>query len=242
MPSTPASPATTVAQLLADPPMVHGPAESNDLITHGLLPVVLEYLEANVAPGDRTLETGCGLSTIVFAMRGAQHTCIVPNPQEVDRVRGWLADHGISDATLTFLTEPSERVLPTRDLGELDLVLIDGSHSFPQVFLDWFYVQEALKIGGAVIVDDVHVWTGRVLRDFLDAEPEWSIERRFQGRTVAIRKIAATDPDKVWFEQPYVERKTRAKVMGRARMAADLLREGETDELARRLKAMLGRG
>ncbi len=88
-------------------------------------------------------------------------------------------------------------MLPALDLGELDLVLIDGSHSFPQVFIDWFYVQEALKVGGAVIVDDVHVWTGRVLRDFLEAEPEWSLERRFQGRTVAIRKVARTNPTKI---------------------------------------------
>jgi hypothetical protein len=92
-----------------------------------------------------------------------------------------------------------------------------------------------------VIVDDVHVWTGRVLRDFLEAEPEWSLERRFQGRTVAIRKVARTNPDKIWFEQPYVERKTRAKVMGRARMAVDLIREGDTGELAKRVKATLGR-
>lgn len=241
MSSTPTPPDTTLARLLADPPLVHGPEGGNDLITHGLLPVVLEYIEANVQPGDRTLETGCGLSTILFAMRGAEHTCIVPNPPEVDRVRGWLADHGVSDATLTFHTEPSERVLPTLDLGELDLVLIDGSHSFPQVFIDWFYVQDALKVGGGVIVDDVHVWTGRVLRDFLEAEPEWSLERRFQGRTVAIRKVARTNPDKIWFEQPYVERKTRAKVMGRARMAVDLLREGDTEELKKRMKATLGR-
>jgi hypothetical protein len=236
--STPA--ATTLRELLADPPLVHGPEGGNDLITHGLLPVVLQYLEQTVQPGWRTLETGCGLSTILFALRGAQHTCIVPNQPEVDRVSAWLRDHGVAGPAPDFRVEPSERVLPAAELGELDLVLIDGSHSFPQVFLDWFYTQQALKVGGTLIVDDVHVWTGRVLRGFLEAEPEWALAKRFQGRTVAFRKIAPTDPDKIWFEQPYVERRTRAPVLGRARMAADLIRERDFGELAARLRALGG--
>ena len=230
--------ATTLRDLLADPPLVHGPEGGNDLSTHGLLPGVREFLEQHVPPGHRTLETGCGLSTILFALRGAEHTCIVPNPPEVDRVRTWCEGHGVDHTSLTFHTEPSERVLPTTALGELDLVLIDGSHSFPQVFIDWFYTQAALKVGGTLIVDDVHVWTGRVLRGFLEAEPEWELVKRFQGRTVAFRKIAETDPDKIWFEQPYVERRTRAKIVGRARMAADLVREGELGELTKRLRAL----
>ena len=234
--------AKTLSDLLADPPLVHGPEGGNDLITHGLLPVVLEHIEQSVHPGHRTLETGCGLSTILFALRGAEHTCIVPNQPEVDRVRQWCEDHGVDHSRLTFHVEPSERVLPTADLGELDLVLIDGSHSFPQVFVDWFYTQEALKVGGTLLVDDVHVWTGRVLRGFLEAEPEWELERRFQGRTVAFRKRAPVNPDKIWFEQPYVEKRTRAKVLGRARMAADLVREGEFDELKSRVKALRGGG
>jgi hypothetical protein len=228
----------TVRDLLADPPLLHGPAGTDELLTHGLLPVVLEFIEQQVQPGHRTLETGCGLSTILFALRGAEHTCIVPDPVEVERVRAWCDGHGIDHSALTFRVETSERVLPGADLGALDLVLIDGSHSFPQVFLDWFYTQEALRVGGILVVDDVHVWTGRVLRDFLAAEPEWELVERFQGRTVAFRKVAATDPDKIWFEQPYVARRTNAKILGRARMAAALVREGEFSELARRLRAL----
>jgi hypothetical protein len=49
-----------------------------------------------------------------------------------------------------------------------------SSHSFPQVFIEWFYTASALKVGGHLLVDDVHVWTGHVLRDFLLDEPEWT--------------------------------------------------------------------
>ena len=240
MPETQQSARRGLTELLADPPLVHGPEGGNDLITHGLLPVVLEFLDTRVQPGWRTLETGCGLSTILFTMRGAEHTCIVPSQVEVDRVREWCDAHDVDHSATTFHVDVSERVLPTADLGELDLVLVDGSHSFPQVFLDWFFVSSALTVGGLLVVDDVHLWTGRVLRDFLRAEPEWTLERRFQGRTVAFRKTAPTDPDKIWFEQPYVARRSSAKVLGRARMAAELVREGEFAELAKRLRALRG--
>lgn len=230
--------ATSLKDVLADPPLVHGPEGGNDLLTHGLLPVVLEFIEQTVQPGHRTIETGCGLSTILFAIRGAEHTCIVPYQHEVDRVRDWCESHGVDASKLNFVVGHSERYLPSADLGELDLVLVDGSHSFPQAFIDWFYTQDALKIGGTLIVDDVHVWTGRVTRDFLEAEPEWELLKRFHGRTVAFAKRGEIDPDKVWYEQAYVEKRTKAKVLGRARMAADMIREGDFRELGQRIKAM----
>jgi hypothetical protein len=231
--------AATLADLLADPPLVHGPEGSNELLTHGLLPNALAWIEANVRPGQRTLETGCGLSTCLFAIRGAQHTCVVPNQPEVDRIAAWCESHGVDASRLDFRVEPSERVLPQLSTGPLDLVLVDGSHSFPQVFLDWFYTQEALEVGGTLIVDDVHVWTGRVLRDFLAAEPEWELIEQWSGRTVAFRKVAKVDTDRLWTDQPYVWKRTQPGVAGRARMATAMLRSGEYGEVARRVRAVL---
>src|SRR4051812_19996956 len=181
---------TTLQDVLADPPLVHEWMSTDGLMTHGLLPDALAYLEATVTPGQRTLETGSGLSTITFALRGAEHTCIVPDPAEPERIRAYCQRRGIDTGGLRFHVAPSERALPTLQLDPLDLVLIDGSHSFPQVFIDWLYVQTALKVGGTLIVDDVHIWTGKVLRDFLRSEPEWELEERWAGRTATFRKIA----------------------------------------------------
>lgn len=231
-------PVATLKDLLADPPLLHGPDGSNDLLTHGLLPPALAFIEAEVNPGDRTLETGSGLSTIVFALRGADHLSVVPQAQEETRFQEYCAAQGIDASKVRFDLRRSEDVLPTVDLGQLDLVLIDGSHSFPQVFIDFFYTQRALKTGGWLVVDDVHVWTGRVLRDFLIAEPEWELVHRWQGRTVAFRKLRDTDPDKVWVDQAYVTKRTAAKVLGRARMTVDLLREGDVKEVVKRVKAL----
>ncbi|WP_165372420.1 class I SAM-dependent methyltransferase [Nocardioides iriomotensis] len=211
------------------------------MITHGLIRPALEFIESTVQPGWRTLETGSGLSTIAFAMTGSDHLVIVPNAEEEQRIRAFCADNGVDTTQVRFVIDFSERALPTLDVGEIDCYLIDGSHSFPQVFIDWFYVRTNLRVGGWLIVDDVHVWTGRVLRDFLKAEPGWEVVHQWSGRTVAFRKTAE-NADRDWSEQRFVERRTRAETIGRVRMAAALAREGEFTEILKRTRALLPGG
>jgi len=231
----------TLQQLLQDAPAIHGGSDGNELLTHGLLEEALRLLDREVRPGSRTLETGSGYSTILFAMKGAEHTCVVPNQAEIDRILAYCDRRAIDASRLTFCVDTSERVLPELDTGRLDLVLIDGSHSFPQVFIDWFYTAEALKVGGHLLVDDVHLWTGRVLRDFLVAEPEWTLVDELGGRTAVIRKVGEVDPDRLWMDQPYVVKKTRLGAPVVARQSVSMLRHGHARDLAERVKSVARR-
>lgn len=236
---------TSAAQMLdtvlADPPTVHVDDVSGVATTFGLLPAALHWIVERVGAGDRTLETGCGLSTIAFAMTGAEHTCVVPEASEPERIRAYCAARGISTERCTFVVERSEEYLPRADgLGPLDVVLIDGSHSFPQVFIDWFYVADALAVGGHVIVDDTHVWTGHLLRDFLAAEQEWEIATEWYGRSVALRKVAETDRDKLWLDQPYVAARSSVPHQ-RRRTAADLARAREWGVLREKSASAISR-
>ena len=229
----------TLADVLRDAPALHGPAGADALLTHGLLDEALGFIDRSVRDGDRTLETGSGYSTILFALRGAEHVCITPSQPEVDRIRAYCAQRGIPTDRLSVHVDVSERVLPGLDLGRLDLVLIDGSHSFPQAFLDWFFTASALKVGGLLVVDDVHVWTGKVLRDFLVAEPEWELLDEFGGRTAILRKTAQTDPDRVWVDQPYVKRHSSLGARMMARQSLSMIRHGHTRDLLRRAAGVL---
>jgi predicted O-methyltransferase YrrM len=229
----------TLADVLRDAPALHGPAEADVLLTHGLLEEALRFIDRSVRDGDRTLETGSGYSTILFALRGAEHVCITPSQPEIDRIRAYCGQRGILTDRLSVHVDVSERVLPHLDLGQLDLVLIDGSHSFPQVFLDWFYTASALRVGGHLIVDDVHVWTGKVLRDFLVAEPEWELLDEFGGRTAILRKTAQTDPDRLWIDQPYVRRHSYLGARMMARQSLSMLRHGHSRDLLRRARGVL---
>jgi predicted O-methyltransferase YrrM len=217
--------------VLRDAPGIHGQEDAGELLTYALVPEALRLIERVVKAGGRTLETGAGHSTIVFIAAQCEHTCIVPDPVEVDRIRAYCEQAGASTERVSFHVGPSERLLPSLDLPELDVVLIDGSHSFPQVFIDWFYTAGALRKGGVLLIDDVHLWTGRVLRDFLRDEPEWEMVDELGGRTSVFRKMAEVDLDKLWVDQRYVARKSHLGPVSWLRMSASMLRHGHARDL-----------
>jgi hypothetical protein len=191
--------------LLNDPPRLHQDG-AGETVSWGLLEEVLHFIEGEVQPGAATLETGAGLSTILFALVGADHTCITPNGAEVERIAAYCREHGIATDGLRFHVAGSEAVLPQLEPTPLALVLIDGRHAFPTPFIDWYYTAERLKVGGVLIVDDTQLWTGAVLRDFLLTEPEWALRAEFSTRAVAFTKLRAGSHRKEWNDQPYVVR------------------------------------
>jgi hypothetical protein len=75
-------------------------------------PHTLREIQRSVSKGMRTLETGCGASTVVFAARGAQHTIVSPTHDEHERVRIYLGEVGIDSSQLTFEVGFSDEVLP----------------------------------------------------------------------------------------------------------------------------------
>jgi hypothetical protein len=197
-----------LSALLRDAPAFH--------VDEGLRPVslqasrdVLEAIDTAVRPGWHTLETGAGVSTVLFALRGAEHVCVTPAAAEVERIRAWCAARGIDLARVRFEVARSELVLPRLELPALDLVLIDGGHGFPTPFVDWQYTAPRLRVGGLLIVDDIQLWTGAVLRDFLAEEPGWRIRDEFPMRAVVFQKTADTPELPEWFAQPYVARRSR---------------------------------
>ena len=216
--------APAIEELLAHPPILHGS------VTHGLTDAALRWIAALPAPL-RTLETGCGLSTVVFAARGDEHTCITYAQSEEDAVRGYCEKQGIDLGTVTFVIERSEVALPRLADDPLDMVLIDGSHAFPHVFVDWMYSAPRLEVGGSLVIDDVHLWTGKVLREFLASEPEWELLDEWGGRTTAFRKRSET-PFRDWYEQPFVLRRS-TPLATRLRMSRSLLRQGDIATLRR---------
>jgi predicted O-methyltransferase YrrM len=192
--------------LLADPPKLHVD-RSGKPTSWRVSDDLLHALDASLFDRARTLETGAGLSTILFAMRGCEHTAVVPDGAQAERIRAWCRGNGISTDRLEFILEPSEVALPTLAPDPLDVVLIDGAHGFPIPFLDWQYAGRRLKVGGALIIDDTQIWTGSVLRDFLAAESQWEIvsSARFE---FAVARRVSEGPVGEWIDQQYVVRRS----------------------------------
>jgi len=197
-------------EVLADPPKPHGDSRGGFMVM-GLTEPALKFIYENVDQSCVTLETGCGLSTVVFALTGSRHTVIAPAPTEFEITRAYCRDRGIAVSQIDFITEPSQRALPDLELAPLDLVLIDGGHGFPTPYIDWFYTAGKLKKGGFLLVDDVWVWSCQILRDFLVEQPHWEFVTEFEGRTAIFKKIKDGSEWLEWTQQPRVARGGRLK-------------------------------
>jgi hypothetical protein len=168
----------------------------------GLAWPALEWLEAAVDPGMSTLETGAGASTIVFAARGASHVAISPSADEHERIVGYCREHGIPTERIAFIAESSHSGLRDRwEETTLDVVLIDGAHSFPFPVLDWSFVAPHMRAGAWLLVDDAYQPAVNVLVRYLRAHPSWRLERVLGHRTPLFRKLDDSGLDGEWNDE-----------------------------------------
>jgi predicted O-methyltransferase YrrM len=185
-------------------PQIHRTPEGVEM-DMSLSPDVLDFLLENIPPDAATLETGCGLSTILFAHLSRRHTVITPISPEFDTVQQVCRENGIKTDGLDFRAASSDYVLPRLETEPLDLVLIDGRHGFGFTVVDWFYSAAMLKVGGLMVVDDCWLWPPRVVSELLAEQPEWEQVRTFgePPRTSVFRKLAEGGERGDWNEQPY---------------------------------------
>jgi hypothetical protein len=194
--------------LLSAPPKLHGP---DGQTTDGwrLDDAAVLFLESHVQHQMRTIETGAGVSTIVFAIKASRHTCVVPDRQVVRRIRRYCASVGLSLQSVDFVLDRSEYVLPRLKTAGYDFALIDGRHGFPAPFIDWFYIANRLRRGGLLLIDDTWIWTCDVLARFLDATPGWQRCAALPHSVVFLKEDGDAQHAE-WVDQPFVYRKSPA--------------------------------
>jgi hypothetical protein len=181
-----------VPRLLNDRPVFH----SGGTKRWDCLPATLEWIQQSVHDGDRTLETGCGASTVVFASGGAYHTAISPEAEEHRRVLAYCGEVGIDTSRLSFNAGFSDLVLPNlcRD-RVLDLAFIDGAHSFPFPAVDWHYVTRALKVGGHLLVDDVPIPAVACVLRYMQSDPSWRLDQVLDQRAACLTLVTEPAPE-----------------------------------------------
>lgn len=166
-------------------PLIHG-EQQTDCFSLSL--EALQWLEEHVEPSMRTLETGSGASTVVFASRGSRHTAISPRATEHEAIRAYCEAQGIDVSGLTFVADSSHTAL-ARESEPIDLALIDGAHGFPYPVLDWFEIQGKLREGGMLLVDDSYIPTVNMLVRYLRHSSDWEYIGAPGGRTTVFRKL-----------------------------------------------------
>ena len=198
------------AQLIQERPKLHCAHDGATCLESaaanwGLYPQILQWLADHLRPGFRTLETGCGYSTIVFALRSCRHHAVSPFPEEHRCINEWCQKHGASVETVTYHAGPSQRVLPAMEPTPLDLVLIDGNHAVPMPLIDYYYTADRLVEGGLLLVDDVQLRSVQQLCDFLDTEkPRWQFEEQVGGTRIYRKCVEGRVIEGIgWHRQPF---------------------------------------
>ena len=228
----------TLEELLKDSPRLH--RIGSEPISYRLADRALLFIDQTVNENSQTLETGAGISTILFAIKKANHTCIVPDPDLVSRISSYCARMMVSVGRIDFRIDKSERTLPVLPIDQLDLVLIDGSHAFPTPFIDWYYTADRLRVGGMMMIDDTQLWTGHALKRFLIQEPEWELVEDVSARTAIFVKQKEYNHEKWWGQQAYVVQNSKWLIRAsEVRQALEMLGQREFGKLIEKVNARI---
>jgi predicted O-methyltransferase YrrM len=189
-----------ITRMIADEPAFHSGGTRAWLA----LPATLELLAEQIAPGSVTVETGAGASTVVFAALGTEHVAISPASDEHRRIGEYCETIGVNHDRVSFRAQRSDDAIA--ELGpdvRFDAAFIDGRHSFPQPVVDFHLIEQRLRVGGLLVLDDVPIPAVGVLHAFLVGSPDWEFVRLADDRAGAYRKLADADSDDNWRRQPF---------------------------------------
>jgi predicted O-methyltransferase YrrM len=191
-------------RLLRDPPVVHAMdfSANPELGLWSTDPDCYAFLADNTRPGTRSLETGAGLSTVLFAALGARHTCVTPSKEEADRVMEYCRTREIDTSAVVFALGRSDEILPRLE-GDLDVVFVDGNHGFPAPVIDWFYAGGRLVAGGLFVLDDIQLPAVAHLTFVLDRDPGWAVAPRSR-KWSAWRRLDGCRMGQDWFDQRWL--------------------------------------
>jgi Methyltransferase domain len=110
-------------------------------------------------------------------LNGCQHISIAPDPGEGDRIKQYCLQNGLP-INFTFIAESSAKALPSliATIPSLDFVFIDGAHRYPFAEIDYHFTEQKLKVGGYMVIDDVHMPSVKQLYRFLKKEKNWKLD------------------------------------------------------------------
>jgi hypothetical protein len=186
-----------VAELERLPPDWHGAG----LISAAALRGMARHAGGGVA---RSAETGSGRSTLLLSHLSSDHTVFsVDASGSISRVRESTL---LRRQSVRFIEGPSQLTLPRHRFdGPLDLVLLDGLHSYPAPDIDYFYLYPYLSKGALLIVDDIHIPMVRNLYRFLREDAMFFLVE-VAAHTAFFRRTSAPTFDRLagdWFDQAY---------------------------------------
>jgi len=165
---------------------------------------------------ERTAETGCGKSTILFSNLSEHHTvfCIDDRSDgERSSVRYFESSALTRRQAIRCVFGPTQLTLPRyTHTGPYDCVLLDGPHGYPFPELEYYFFYPHLRQGGFLLVDDVQIPSIGRFADFLQ-EDEMFEPVELVGTTAVFRRTSAETFSPIgdgWWTQRFNRRRIPA--------------------------------
>jgi FkbM family methyltransferase len=140
-----------------------GGARRAGTLASGPLRAIEGYLRYHFAGRSiKTVETGCGASTILFSRYAERHLAFCYDDRNEDNSSVDFATSfpGFNADAVEWIFGPTQRTIFSRPLQDpVDLILIDGPHGYPFPELEYFAFYPWVKPGGILIVGDIHIPT-----------------------------------------------------------------------------------
>ena len=160
---------------------------------------------------ERTLETGCGRSTLALSHLSAQHlvfTCKSHGTEakDDDSYTRVISSPLLNAASTQFVLGPTQKTLPRHEFtAPFDFILLDGPHSYPFPELEYYFVYPHLKPGGYLIIDDIWIPSLYNMYALLREDPMFCVHKVVANTAFLMRTDAPTfDPfGDDWMAQPY---------------------------------------
>jgi precorrin-6B methylase 2 len=143
-------------------------------------------------PFRRSVETGCGGSSIVLSQASERHVAFAI--EGADGTIGELRKRSdLRTENVTFVEGETKDTLPGyRFEGDLDLVLLDGPHAYPMPQIEFAYLFPRIRLGGWLVLDDIQIPSVYELFHFLERESSVVLEE-VVVRTAFFRKTGVVE-------------------------------------------------
>ena len=178
-------PGRAVAKKIIDEvsPFFH---ESGSLFPEVLWKIFDEHQDAQARV---SVETGCGLSTLLLSNLSERHTAFtVPHGNSLQNTQ---AHPYMRSETTKFVIGPSQVMVPRWQFSDpVDFALLDGPPAYPFPDLEYYFIYPHIRTGGVLVIDDIHIPTIHRLYEFLRDDEMW--EHRGDARTTAFFRRTAS--------------------------------------------------
>ncbi|WP_293154193.1 MULTISPECIES: glycosyltransferase [unclassified Microcoleus] len=174
-----------IDRVLADIKNLPGDFQPAGALPHTVLEAIANY--AKDYPINNSLETGCGVSTLLLSnISKINHKCFAFPRGDLDTVK---LSPLLNKNTIEFIEGATQKKLPHYSFSEkLQLVLIDGAHGYPFPEIDYYFIYPYLDQGALLIIDDIWIPTIQNLYLFLKEDEMFELLEVIGNRTALFRR------------------------------------------------------